>query len=110
MSTGAKFYKKILLNRLRPYVEPKLRVNQASFISGRGTVELINALRWITEGAIVMQLPLIVTYVDFCKAFDFCKQAIALCDSKTLRRAIKNRCCLLTLLFTPTRKVQCSSK
>ena len=31
MSTGAKMYNKVLLNRIRPMVEPKLRVNQAGF-------------------------------------------------------------------------------
>ena len=70
MSTRAKIFNKMLLNRIRPFVEPKLRVNQAGFRPGRGTVEMINCLRRLIEGAIYKKLPLIITFVDFRKAFD----------------------------------------
>ena len=70
MSTGAKVYNKVLLNRIRPMVEPKLRVNQAGFRPGRGTIEMIGALRRLMEGATARQLELVVTFVDFRKAFD----------------------------------------
>ena len=45
MSTGAKIFNKMILNRIRPIVEPILRVNQAGFRPGRGTIEMICALR-----------------------------------------------------------------
>jgi hypothetical protein len=58
MSTGAKVYNKVLLNRIRSMVEPRLRVNQAAFRPGRGTIKMIGALRKLMEGATARQLEL----------------------------------------------------
>ena len=51
-------------------MKPKLRVNQAGFRPGRGTIEMIGALRRLMEGATARQLELVVTFVDFRKAFE----------------------------------------
>ena len=69
-SVGAKLYNRVMLNRIRPSIEKILRPNQAGFRPGRGTTELIAAIRRIIEGASAKQLPLIITFVDFRKAFD----------------------------------------
>lgn len=69
-SAGAKVYNRVLLNRIRPVFEGILRPNQAGFRPGRGTVEQIAALRRIIEGATAKQLPLVICFVDFKKAFD----------------------------------------
>jgi hypothetical protein len=70
MSCWAKLYNRLLLNRLRPVVDAILRNNQAGFRPGRSTIEQINALRRIIEGAKRNQLALVIIFVDFKKAFD----------------------------------------
>ncbi len=63
MSTGAKVYNKVLLNRRRPMVEPKVQVNQTGY-------RPIGALRRLMEGATTRKLELVATFVDFRKTFD----------------------------------------
>ena len=70
MSIAPKVYNKILLNRIRDYVDPILRSNQAGFRSGRSCTQQIHILRRIMEGFQDHQLPLTVTFIDFKKAFD----------------------------------------
>ena len=68
--TAAKIYNKILLNRIRPYVDPLLRENQNGFRAGRSTLAQILTLRRLIEGIKGKQLPAVLTFVDFSKAFD----------------------------------------
>jgi len=70
MSIATKVYNKILLNRIRPHVDPILSKNQAGFRPGRSCAQQIHILRRIMEGFKEYQLPLTVTFVDFKKAFD----------------------------------------
>ena len=70
LSIAAKVYNKILLNRIRDYVDPILRKNQAGFRPGRSCAQQIHILRRIMEGFQDYQLPLTVTFIDFKKAFD----------------------------------------
>ena len=70
ISIAAKVYNRILLDRIRPHVDPMLRNNQAGFRPGRSCAQQIHILRRIMEGFKEYQLPLIVTFVDFKKAFD----------------------------------------
>jgi hypothetical protein len=58
MSTVAKVCNKVLLNRRKPMVEPKVQVNQAGY-------RPIGALRRLIEGANTRKLELVVTFVDF---------------------------------------------
>jgi hypothetical protein len=70
MSTMAKLFNRVLLNRIRPAVDRILRPNQAGFRPGRSTINQIHCLRRILEAADDQQLELIITFVDFKKAFD----------------------------------------
>ncbi len=76
MSIAAKVYNKILLNRIRPHVDPLLRKNQAGFRPGRSCAQQIHILRRIMEGFKDYQLPLTVTFVDFKKAFDSINRSV----------------------------------
>ena len=70
LSIAAKVYNKILLNRIRDEVDPILRKNQAGFHPGRSYAQQIHILRRVLEGFRDYQLPLVVTFIDFKKAFD----------------------------------------
>ncbi len=70
MSVAAKIYNRVLLDRIRPIVDPYLRNNQAGFREGRGCVDQVYIPRRVIEGAAPQQLPLYTTFVDFQKAFD----------------------------------------
>ena len=66
----AKMYNRLILNRIRSVINPKLRRNQNGFRPNRTTVAQILALRRIIEGVKANHLPAIMTFIDFKKAFD----------------------------------------
>jgi hypothetical protein len=70
MSTMAKLYNRVLLNRIRPAIDKILRPNQAGFRPGRSTVNQIHSLRRILEAVNSKKIALNVIFVDFKKAFD----------------------------------------
>ena len=70
MSVAAKVFNRLLLNRIYDEVNSKLRPFQAGFRRGMCCAEQIHTLRRITEGFHQKQLPVIVTFIDFSKAFD----------------------------------------
>ena len=69
-SIVAKLYNKMILNRIRPELDMHLRTNQNGFRVGRTTVGHILALRRIIEGIRSNNLPAVLTFIDFKKAFD----------------------------------------
>ena len=60
----------MILNRIRPHLDPLLRTNQNGFRQNRSTVSQILTLRRLIEGIKSKNLPAILTFVDFKKAFD----------------------------------------
>ena len=70
MSIAAKVYNKILLARIREHVDPILRSNQAGFRPSRSCAQQVHILRRVMEAFQSYQLPLIITFIDFKKAFD----------------------------------------
>ena len=69
-SIVAKTYNRMLLNRIRPHLDEKLRPNQCGFREKRSTTEQILALRRIIEGIEEKNLSAVITFIDFKKAFD----------------------------------------
>ena len=66
----AKIYNRLILNRIRSVIDPKLRFNQNGFRPKRSTVAQVLAIRRIIEGVKANQLPAAITFIDFSKAFD----------------------------------------
>ena len=66
----AKMYNRMILNRIRSVIDPKLRTNQNGFRPERTTVAQILTLRRIIEEVKANNLPAIITFIDFKKAFD----------------------------------------
>jgi hypothetical protein len=63
-------YNKMILNRIRTVINPRLRMNQNGFRPGCTTVAHILTLRRIIEGVKSDNLPATITFIDFKKAFD----------------------------------------
>jgi hypothetical protein len=70
MSLVAKVVNKMLLNRIRPKIDPFLKGNQSGFRPGRSTTTQVLALRRIIEEVKKNHLPAVMVFIDFCKAFD----------------------------------------
>ena len=66
----AKMYNRMILNRIRSALDVKLRRNQNGFRTKRTTVAQILALRRVLEGVRANNLPAVLTFIDFKKAFD----------------------------------------
>ena len=65
-----KLINRMILIRIRSVLEPFLRGNQAGFRPGKSTTSQILGLRRILEGVRQKDLPAVLVFVDFCKAFD----------------------------------------
>lgn len=70
LSTPGKIMATILLNRMRNAVDERLRQEQAGFRPGRSCCEQIFTLRQIIEKALMWQVPVVINFIDFRKAFD----------------------------------------
>ena len=69
-SIVTKTLNRMILNRIQPEVEKKLRDNQNGFRKGRSTTSHILTLRRILEGARANNLSAVMVFIDFRKAFD----------------------------------------
>ena len=65
-----KLINRMILNRMRPSIDPLLRGNQSGLRPGRSTVTQVLALRRIIEEISRKNLPAVMAFIDFCKAFD----------------------------------------
>ena len=59
----------MLLNRIRPHVDPLLRKNQNGFRTNRSISGQILTVRRVLEGVKFKNLPLTLLLIDFSKAF-----------------------------------------
>ena len=69
-SVASKVFNKLILNRIRPLIEEKLRMNQNGYRVGRNTVNHILAARRLVEGVKNKNLSAVMVFIDFSKAFD----------------------------------------
>ena len=60
----------MILNRIYGYVNPLLSASQSGFRRNMSCIEQIHILRRIIEGFSTNKFPLIITFIDFEKAFD----------------------------------------
>ena len=70
MCANAKLFNRVLLVRLRERLEMLLLPWQAGFRPGRNTVEQITCLRMAVDACRARKRNMVVTFVDFSKAFD----------------------------------------
>ena len=70
ISVPSKVFMRVLLNRIRPKIEEKLREEQAGFRGGRSTVDQVFALRQILEKRWEYALPVYCAFIDLEKAYD----------------------------------------
>ncbi|XP_042863385.1 uncharacterized protein LOC122247824 [Penaeus japonicus] len=64
-----KIYKEMLLNRLKPHLEKIFRMNQNGFREDRSLIGQTLTLRIITEEVQLNNVPLVLDFIDFRKAF-----------------------------------------
>ena len=70
ISLVMKLYNRMIMNRLRPVLDPLLRNSQNGFRRKRTTVGQLVALRRLLEGVRSKRLSCVLTFIDFKKAFD----------------------------------------
>ena len=66
----SKVFMRVLLNRIKPTIENRLREQQAGFRGGRSTVDQIFALRQMVEKRWEFALPIYCASMDLEKAYD----------------------------------------
>ena len=74
ISIAAKIFNLMILNRIRPEIDPILRKNQNGFRKNRSTSGKILTICRILEGVKSKNLPLTLLFIDFSKAFDSIKR------------------------------------
>ena len=70
LSVPGKVFNRVLLNRMRDIVDPKLRDQQAGFRQNRSCTDQIATLRIIVEQSLEWNSPLYILFIDYEKAFD----------------------------------------
>ena len=70
ISLITKLINRMIINWIRPKIDPLLRGNQNGFRPGWSTAAQVLALRRIIEGIKKRYLPVVMIFIDFYKAFD----------------------------------------
>ena len=69
-SIVTELYNRTILNRIRPVINPHLRVDQYGFCQNKTTVAQVLSLRRIIERARKRNVPAVLTFIYFKKAFN----------------------------------------
>ncbi|CAH8459102.1 unnamed protein product [Schistosoma turkestanicum] len=83
LSIPGKVFNRVLLNRMKDFVDAQLRDQQAGFRKDRSCTDQIATLRIIVEQSIEWNSPLYINFIDYEKAFDSV-------DRKTLWRLLRH--------------------
>ncbi|XP_077255535.1 uncharacterized protein LOC143893712 [Temnothorax americanus] len=70
ISHASKILLYIINNRIRHFLDWQIPQEQAGFVRGRGTREQILNIRQVIEKSYEFDTPVIMCFVDYCKAFD----------------------------------------
>ena len=70
LSTPGKVLNRLLLERMKEAVDPKLRDQQAGFRRNTFCADQIASLRIIVEQSLEWNSPLYISFIDYKKAFD----------------------------------------
>merc|ERR1711911_32185 len=70
LSVPSKIFNRVILNRIKNAVDPKLRDNQAGFRKNRSCKDQIATLRVIVEQSLEWNTSLYINFIDYEKAFD----------------------------------------
>ena len=70
LSTPGKVLNRVLLERMKEAVDPKLRDRQAGFQRNRSCADQIAILRIIVEQSLEWNSPLYINFIDYEEAFD----------------------------------------
>ncbi|CAK1589260.1 unnamed protein product [Parnassius mnemosyne] len=70
ISHGSKIMLHIIKGRLQPYLQRQIPNEQAGFVKGRGTREQIVNIRQLIEKSREFNVPIMMCFVDYSKAFD----------------------------------------
>ena len=60
----------IIKNRLKYYLDSQIPAEQAGFVKGKGTREQILNARLLIEKSREFQVPMLICFLDYSKAFD----------------------------------------
>ena len=70
LSTLGKVLNRVLLERMKGAVDPKLRDQQAGFRRNRSCADQMASLRIIVEQSLAWNFPLYINFIDYEKALD----------------------------------------
>ena len=101
-SISSKIYNLMLLNRIRPKIEDILRKNQNGFRTNRSTTGQILTIRRLIEGVKSKNVPAILLFIDFSKAFDSINR-LKLKYILSAYRIPKEKINAIMILYTNTR-------
>ena len=91
-STPGKVLNRVLLQRLKEAVDPKLRDQQADLRWNRSCANQIASLRIIVEQSLEWNSPLYINFIDYEKAFDSV-------DRETMWKLLRHYGCPEKIIF-----------
>ena len=108
LAQGSKALLQILQQRLEPYMEREMPIEQAGFQKGRGTRDHIANLRWLMKVSREYQKNVYLCIINYSKAFD-CINHNRLWLSLRSRGILKHLIVLMRKLYERQEATVCTS-